>query len=1035
MASPEEKANDQLLSTQDIATLPRWAQVALAVRCAIRVAPWFRPYSNHTPEETRSDFIVLDICQTLAMLSSVTDGAISDVTYTRALNALVTYERVLPLRYGRPVEPADDRFALAFNLTFLATSAARLAGQHAAADALKTYYQLAALIEPDSPVFALVAQEDYRTLRHLTLGKSDAKDRAVPPDFYNIPLWGTMKKALPKNCWKVVEEWGQTLRGLRLVDIYDRYVRMCDGKEINWRKEAARRVKTWEKEKLKQAESDAVEKPTRQPQQKLETVLPGEKPFRPPDLRMLSDEALKDEAGDRLDFKPYANALAGLINNPKTKTPLTLAINAPWGAGKTTLARMIQRRLEGKPAAGGKRPHVTSWFNAWMHDDAPRLASVFAAEIARAANRTRPMWRRVIEPLPSAVLRPADRLRRKTFLIMTLLIAALLFSRWLALHINIPTDSKDLLDRIILTVGTQKSAFAVVAGLLAVLARVVSALAPLAKSLAGFIAKPQDAAITASMKQVSDQLGNLIKQATPQGSRFVIFVDDIERCQAPRSVEVLEVVNQLLGHEGVVTVLMADMPAVAACAQIKYEKLAQIYTPSGTLETNGRGQAYGRAYLQKIIQLQFDLPPYDPAKIHGLIQTLAKEAPEVSSTAEAPELLPAKGWKTRLIEYLRSIETGDMQARLRQQIQKRLDTLRSFIQHGAVLKDLLPLVTATADWQQGFAPRSELRLLSPARTISWPVLALPRWLVSRVDQWAYPRPQGWSAFWPGKSWYRFSWGLDVFCFLYLSALVGTLAAVPAIADFYGYSALLEGLFPELAVSRLGKWLIFDLHFFLLILAIILIGALAWLRSHIQQRRDSTVLQQARHLISKRPDSGNLDSKAFQTEIAQAIGVKVSEELLQEEIQAHVADESELRKEAEEEIMNYLPPLPRNAKRALNRLRLLLAIAYERKMFGDSSGITAKHIGKWAVLSERWPELAHELSLHPDTMDALERKAGQPKKTVFEKYLSGLTPDYATDAALRKFCRSQPTLGPIMTRLVHFESTSPPTGTPTTQPSS
>lgn len=134
-------------------------------------------------------------------------------------------------------------------------------------------------------------------------------------------------------------------------------------------------------------------------------------------------------------------------------------------------------------------------------------------------------------------------------------------------------------------------------------------------------------------------------------------------------------------------------------------------------------------------------------------------------------------------------------------------------------------------------------------------------------------------------------------------------------------------------------------------------------------------------------------------------------------------------------MNYLPPLPRNAKRALNRLRLLLAISYERKMFGDSSGITAKHIGKWAVLSERWPELAHELSLHPDVMDTLEGRAGRAKKAAFEKYLGGLTPDYATDAALRKFCRSQPALGPIMEKLVHFEPTSPPAGTLTTKPSS
>jgi hypothetical protein len=567
------------------------------------------------------------------------------------------------------------------------------------------------------------------------------------------------------------------------------------------------------------------------------------------------------------------------------------------------------------------------------------------------------MWRRVVDPLPPAVLLPSDRTRRRVLLISFLFLIGLSFGIWRDPNLTVigglfDNEVKEGLAKIISLVGPEKPALAGLMALLFMLAKAISS-GTLAKSLARFIIDPKAAGLTASMKQVSDQLGNLIKQATPSGSRFVIFVDDVERCQAPRSVEVLEVVNQLLGHEGVVTVLMADMPAVAACAQIKYEKLAQIYTPSGATETNGRGQAYGRAYLQKIIQLQFDLPPYESAKIHGLIRTLAKEAPEPSATAEPSGLLPAKNWRVRLNEYLRPIVTGEAWDQFSQRLDRWLAMLLQFLTDRNVsLRELVPLVPATADWQQGFAFRGELRqlrtqsprLLSLVRIIPWLLLAPPRWLVSRVDQWTYPRPQGWSAFWPGKSWYGLSWGLDLCCFFYLSALVGTLVTVPAIADFFGYPAFLGRLFPELAGSRLGQWMIFDLHFSLLILAIIPIGATAWLRSHIQQRRDSTIRQQYRHLISKRPESSKLDSKVFQAEVAQVLGVNVSEELLQDEIQAHVADESELRKEAEEEIMNYLPPLPRNAKRALNRLRLLLAISYERKMFGHSSGITAKHIG-------------------------------------------------------------------------------------------
>ena len=53
--------------------------------------------------------------------------------------------------------------------------------------------------------------------------------------------------------------------------------------------------------------------------------------------KMLADRALDDDSGDRLDFD-VRRRLAGLIDNPETGTPLTIAIHGPWGAGKSTFA-------------------------------------------------------------------------------------------------------------------------------------------------------------------------------------------------------------------------------------------------------------------------------------------------------------------------------------------------------------------------------------------------------------------------------------------------------------------------------------------------------------------------------------------------------------------------------------------------------------------------------------------------------------------------------------------------------------------------
>jgi WD40 repeat protein len=49
---------------------------------------------------------------------------------------------------------------------------------------------------------------------------------------------------------------------------------------------------------------------------------------------------------DQLGYKPYAAALFQLLSNPKTELPLSLAVSAPWGSGKTSIMRWISYELD-----------------------------------------------------------------------------------------------------------------------------------------------------------------------------------------------------------------------------------------------------------------------------------------------------------------------------------------------------------------------------------------------------------------------------------------------------------------------------------------------------------------------------------------------------------------------------------------------------------------------------------------------------------------------------------------------------------------
>jgi hypothetical protein len=132
-----------------------------------------------------------------------------------------------------------------------------------------------------------------------------------------------------------------------------------------------------------------------------------------------------DVAGvkDNLGYGSYADAIAKFLLNAKTPPPLSISIQAPWGAGKSSLMHMIRERIDPKvdreanrvkigsipdteklklgsvlaflnrePDPKTKKPHdtslpmiesvgqsggrlVTIWFNAWMYETSEQIWS------------------------------------------------------------------------------------------------------------------------------------------------------------------------------------------------------------------------------------------------------------------------------------------------------------------------------------------------------------------------------------------------------------------------------------------------------------------------------------------------------------------------------------------------------------------------------------------------------------------------------------------------------------------------------------
>jgi hypothetical protein len=110
--------------------------------------------------------------------------------------------------------------------------------------------------------------------------------------------------------------------------------------------------------------------------------------------------------------------------------------------------------------------------------------------------------------------------------------------------------------------------------------------------------------------------------------RFVIVIDDLDRCAAEKVVQVLEAVHLLFNYEMFVVVLAVDTRWLARSLQIRYHQLLGEPDSAGPYD-----------YLEKIIQIPVHLLPLDDALVRTMITGLTglpAAAPAKPAHAPAP---------------------------------------------------------------------------------------------------------------------------------------------------------------------------------------------------------------------------------------------------------------------------------------------------------------------------------------------------------------------------------------------------------------
>jgi formylglycine-generating enzyme required for sulfatase activity len=330
-----------------------------------------------------------------------------------------------------------------------------------------------------------------------------------------------------------------------------------------------------------------------------------------PNTYILSDVPAEEDA---LDFTPYSQTLIKIIQSPNTATPLTIGVFGTWGSGKTSLMRMVSKGLP--------ENFQKVWFDAWKYDKEEALWRALLlqvlANVRSLAEEIKPQKKAekeehqkaldALDDLESSLYRSVEREQLGELRIdwQELLKGSL----ETAVHVGIALVPGLRIAQAVMEQAGKKAATDDPGGLL--------------KAVEHEKNKIYSEHIH-SLEQFQDKFKWLVDQLIRQrDTKLVVFIDDLDRCTPEKAIAVLEAVKLFLDVEGCVFVLGLDQDVVARGVELKYLELGKVNESDEKLHP----VISGAHYLEKIIQLPFQIPPIEPEDMDRYVNSLVKVWPD-----------------------------------------------------------------------------------------------------------------------------------------------------------------------------------------------------------------------------------------------------------------------------------------------------------------------------------------------------------------------------------------------------------------------
>jgi len=297
------------------------------------------------------------------------------------------------------------------------------------------------------------------------------------------------------------------------------------------------------------------------------------------------ERPIESLAEDDLGRKDFAAAVAKVIGQWSGRESLVLAIYGPWGSGKTSLKNMI---LDGLVKQKAKT--VPLEFNPWEWASQEKVFEGFFGEL-------------------SSKLGSADVSKKATETAKKLR----MYAAMLSAAASVTSGGRALLIGFLTVLGLVgmaplfqsshvMSALPFLGGAALVAAAILAALGATGDKVAAYLAAKADA-VRKSVAEVKKELHALLGALQ---QNVLVVVDDVDRLTP----EGIRMVFQLLKAN-------ADFPNLVYLVLFQRDTIERALARMG-----GAGEVDGAEFLQKVIQVGFDIPKLSPQKLEESLELI-----------------------------------------------------------------------------------------------------------------------------------------------------------------------------------------------------------------------------------------------------------------------------------------------------------------------------------------------------------------------------------------------------------------------------